>query len=245
MKNSHAQGHNDAVLEALFIVSYACAIVIVFVIEEQGIWAASLPPTWQRGCHYHQRSWNHTRNTCPPRWSFRIPAENSRSRPPSLWVWRCGLGPVRSSLEENEEDLHGASANHKEARVFCKSPCQWIPTSGHGCLVPDLNMKAFELEGSGWVVEEAEDDWLEILIKRLKAKQAKDGKYKADNFDAFAQPGAGQLEHEGGGILLQCMHFVKMVKSVLKSRFFTISPDFNDFTQFQPDFTHFRFFQTI
>ena len=36
MKNSHAQGYNGAVLEALFVVSYACAIIIVFVTEEQG-----------------------------------------------------------------------------------------------------------------------------------------------------------------------------------------------------------------
>jgi len=62
---------------------------------------------------------------------------------------------------------------------------------------------------------------------------------------AFAQPiGAGQLEHRGN-ILLQCMHFVKIVKSALKSRFFAISPNFNDFTRFQLDFTHFDFFQTI
>ncbi|KAJ6412070.1 EF HAND FAMILY PROTEIN putative EXPRESSED-RELATED [Salix viminalis] len=32
-------------------------------------------------------------------------------------------------------------------------------------------------------------DDLEILIKRLKAKQAKDGKFKADNFDAFSDAG--------------------------------------------------------
>jgi hypothetical protein len=48
-----------------------------------------------------------------------------------------------------------------------------------------------------------------------------------------------------GGILLQCMTFGEIVKSVLKSWFFTISPDFNDFTRFQPDFTNFWFFQTI
>ena len=62
---------------------------------------------------------------------------------------------------------------------------------------------------------------------------------------AFPQPiGAWQLDH-GGDILFQCMHFVTIVKSVLKSRFCAISSDFNDFTRFQPDFTHFRFFQTI
>jgi hypothetical protein len=55
----------------------------------------------------------------------------------------------------------------------------------------------------------------------------------------FAQPiGTKQLEH-GGNILLQCMHFGEIAKSVLKSRFFMISPDFNDFTRFQPDFTNF------
>jgi hypothetical protein len=48
-----------------------------------------------------------------------------------------------------------------------------------------------------------------------------------------------------GEILLQCMTFGEIAKSVLKSRFFAISPDVNDFTRFQPDFTHFRFFQTI
>uniref|UniRef100_A0A6N2KPC6 EF-hand domain-containing protein n=1 Tax=Salix viminalis TaxID=40686 RepID=A0A6N2KPC6_SALVM len=32
-------------------------------------------------------------------------------------------------------------------------------------------------------------DDLEILVKRLKVKQAKDGKYKADNFDAFSDAG--------------------------------------------------------
>jgi len=40
-------------------------------------------------------------------------------------------------------------------------------------------------------------------------------------------------------------HFVKIAKSVLKSRFCAISSDFCDFTRFQPDFTHFRFFQAI
>jgi hypothetical protein len=49
----------------------------------------------------------------------------------------------------------------------------------------------------------------------------------------------------GGDILLQCMRSIKIVKSTLKSWFFAISPDFNDFTRFQPDFTYFRFFQTI
>jgi len=61
----------------------------------------------------------------------------------------------------------------------------------------------------------------------------------------IAQPiGAGQLE-QGGDILLQCMRSVKIVKSTLKSWVFAISPDFNDFTRFQPDFTYFWFFQTI
>jgi hypothetical protein len=39
-----------------------------------------------------------------------------------------------------------------------------------------------------------------------------------------------------GNILLQCMRFVTIIKSILKSRFFA---------RFQPDFTHFWFFQTI
>jgi len=52
---------------------------------------------------------------------------------------------------------------------------------------------------------------------------------------AFTQPiGAGQLEH-GGDNFLQFMRFGEIAKSVMKSRFCTISPDF----------THFRFFQTI
>jgi hypothetical protein len=41
------------------------------------------------------------------------------------------------------------------------------------------------------------------------------------------------------------MHIGEIVQSVMKSRFYAISSDFNDFTRFQPDFTHFRFFQTI
>jgi hypothetical protein len=56
---------------------------------------------------------------------------------------------------------------------------------------------------------------------------------------AFTQPiGAGQLEH-GGNNFLQFMRFGEIAKSVLKSQFFAISPDFNDFTLFQPDFIHF------
>jgi len=39
--------------------------------------------------------------------------------------------------------------------------------------------------------------------------------------------------------------FIKIVKSVLKSRFCAISSDFCDFTWFQPDFIHFWFFQAI
>jgi hypothetical protein len=35
------------------------------------------------------------------------------------------------------------------------------------------------------------------------------------------------------------------VKSVVKSRFYAISPDFNDFTRFWPDFTYFRVLQAI
>jgi hypothetical protein len=62
---------------------------------------------------------------------------------------------------------------------------------------------------------------------------------------AFPQPiSAWQLDHRGD-ILFQCMHFVTIVKSVLKSRFCAISFDFNDFTRFQLDFTHFLFFQMI
>ena len=40
-------------------------------------------------------------------------------------------------------------------------------------------------------------------------------------------------------------YFVKIAKSVMKSRFCAISFDFCDFTRFQPDFTHFWFFQAI
>ena len=37
----------------------------------------------------------------------------------------------------------------------------------------------------------------------------------------------------------------RRVKSGVKSRFCTISPDFNDFTRFWPDFTYFRVYWTI
>jgi hypothetical protein len=48
-----------------------------------------------------------------------------------------------------------------------------------------------------------------------------------------------------GGDFVSGSHFIKITKSVLKSRFCVISSDFCDFTWFQPDFTHFWFFQAI
>jgi hypothetical protein len=48
-----------------------------------------------------------------------------------------------------------------------------------------------------------------------------------------------------GGDFVSRPHFIKIAKSVLKSRFCAISSDFCNFTWFQPDFTHFRFFQAI
>jgi hypothetical protein len=42
-----------------------------------------------------------------------------------------------------------------------------------------------------------------------------------------------------------CSPAGKLVQSVVKSRFYAISPDFNDFNCFLPDFTHFRFLWTI
>jgi hypothetical protein len=56
---------------------------------------------------------------------------------------------------------------------------------------------------------------------------------------ANRQIAAGQLERGGKGYG-QYMFSAKIVKTVLKSRFYAISSDFNDFTRFQPDFTHFR-----
>ena len=50
--------------------------------------------------------------------------------------------------------------------------------------------------------------------------------------------------HEGGNFV-SAPHFGKIAKLVLKSLFCAISSDFYDFTRFQPDFTHFRFFQAI
>jgi len=61
---------------------------------------------------------------------------------------------------------------------------------------------------------------------------------------AFPQPiGAWQLDQ--GGNFISAHHFGTIAKSVLKSRFCAISSNFCDFTRFQPDFTHFWFFQAI
>jgi len=61
---------------------------------------------------------------------------------------------------------------------------------------------------------------------------------------AFTQPiGAGQLEH-GGDNFLQFMRFGEIAKSVLKLRFYAISPDFNDFNPISPIFYFFKRFST-
>ena len=88
--------------------------------------------------------------------------------------------------------------------------------------------------------------WFVILgICSLKTEDWRLKTVKSDSHDcAFPQPiGAWQLDH--GGNFVSAHHFGTITKSVLKSRFCAISSDFCDFTRFQPDFTHFWFFQAI
>jgi hypothetical protein len=48
-----------------------------------------------------------------------------------------------------------------------------------------------------------------------------------------------------GTVAQHFLFWYKRVKSGVKSRFCAISPDFNDFTWFWPDFTYFRVLWTI
>ncbi|CBI19798.3 unnamed protein product, partial [Vitis vinifera] len=85
-------------------------------------------------------------------------------------------------LELNSDDNKGKSAAssssiadervlepHKKQRTAA-----WAASPNHGIVFDET-----------WKVV----DDLEILIKRLKAKQVKDGKMKGDNFDAYSDPG--------------------------------------------------------
>ena len=81
---------------------------------------------------------------------------------------------------------------------------------------------------AGWLIEKEIRDL--FSLKRKKGDALMTGDFVLISDCAFTQRiDAGQLEH-GGKHLLQFMRFGEIVQSVLKSQFFAISLDFNDFT---------------
>ncbi|KAF5462088.1 uncharacterized TPR repeat-containing protein At1g05150-like [Juglans microcarpa x Juglans regia] len=83
------------------------------------------------------------------------------------------------NLEENIKGISGASSSSiADERAIESQKKQrtaaWAVSPNHGIVFDDT-----------WKIV----DDLEILIKRLKAKQAKDGKLKGDNFDAYSDAG--------------------------------------------------------
>ena len=88
---------------------------------------------------------------------------------------------------------------------------------------------------AGWLIEKEIRDL--FSLKRKKGDALMTGDFVLISDCAFTQRidagqleriDAGQLEH-GGKHLLQFMRFGEIVQSVLKSQFFAISLDFNDF----------------
>ncbi|KAJ6405856.1 hypothetical protein OIU84_013761 [Salix udensis] len=75
---------------------------------------------------------------------------------------------VNPRVKFSEEQIHAIESQKKQRTA------DWAVSPNHGIVFDDT-----------WKIV----DDLEILVKRLKAKQAKDGKYKADNFDAFSDAG--------------------------------------------------------
>ena len=106
-----------------------------------------------------------------------------------LRTYDDGAGDVDRDFDALELELNGdnkgssievevSSSSIVDERVIESQKKQrtadWAVSPNHGIVFDDT-----------WKIV----DDLEILIKRLKAKQAKDGKYKADNFDAFSDAG--------------------------------------------------------